>query len=149
MPNNPPAPAAASATSDAGAPVTINVLTNDTDSDGTIDPSTIKIVTNPAHGTVTVNADGSITYTPTAGYAGQDTFAYTVADNQGAVSAPASVTVDVKAAVTVTPPPQTSGSGGGSGGGGGGGGGVGYLDIAVLLTLIGLRGVHLRRRHIQ
>jgi Bacterial Ig domain len=128
--NDPPAPAADNATSDAGAAVTINVLGNDTDSDGSLDPSSVRITSNPAHGTVTINGDGSIIYTPTAGYAGQDTFAYAVADNQDFVSAPAQVTVDVKATVTVTPPKGSSG---------GGGGPVGYRDIAALLTLIGLR----------
>jgi hypothetical protein len=77
---------------------------------------------------VTIIGDGSVIYTPTAGYTGQDTFAYTVADNQGSVSAPSLVTVDMKAAVTVIPPK-----------GSGGGGAVGYLDIAALLALIGLR----------
>jgi hypothetical protein len=134
--NNPPAPAADKATSDAGAAVTINVLANDTDSDGSLDPSSVRITSNPAHGTVTVNADGSIIYTPAAGYSGQDMFAYAVADNQGSVSAPAQVTVDVKPTITVTPPKGSSG---------GGGGAVGYLDIAALLTLIGLRTAHRRR----
>jgi ELWxxDGT repeat protein len=134
--NDPPAAAADNATSDAGAAVTINVLGNDTDSDGSLDPSSVRITSNPAHGTVTINGDGSIIYTPTAGYTGQDTFAYAVADNQGSVSAPAQVTVDVKATVTVTPPKGSSG---------GGGGAVGYLDIAALLTLIGLRTAHRRR----
>jgi ELWxxDGT repeat protein len=134
--NDPPAPAADNATSDAGAAVTINVLGNDTDSDGSLDPSSVRITSDPAHGTVTINKDGSIIYTPAAGYTGQDMFAYAVADNQGSVSAPAQVTVDVKATVTVTPPKASSG---------GGGGAVGYLDIAALLTLIGLRAAHRRR----
>jgi len=130
--NDPPTPAADSAASDAGSSVTITVLANDTDPDGSLDPSTVQISSKPAHGTVTVNADGSIIYTPTAGYSGQDAFAYTVADSQGSVSAPAQVTVDVKSTVTVTPPPASGG------GGGGGGGAMGYLDIAALLSLVGL-----------
>lgn len=134
--NDPPASAADNATSDAGAAVTINVLGNDTDPDGSLDPSSVRITSNPAHGTVTVNGDGSIIYTPAAGYTGQDMFAYAVADNQGSVSAPAQVTVDVKPTITVTPPKGSSG---------GGGGAVGYLDIAALLTLIGLRTAHRRR----
>ena len=33
-------------------------------------------VTNPAHGAVTLNTDGAFTYTPSAGYAGEDSFTY-------------------------------------------------------------------------
>ena len=40
------------------------VLGNDTDTDG--NPLTAVKVTNPAHGTLTLNANGSFTYTPTA-----------------------------------------------------------------------------------
>lgn len=36
--------------------------------------------TAPAHGTLKINADGSFTYTPAAGYTGVDTFTYTVTD---------------------------------------------------------------------
>lgn len=35
-----------------------------------------KVVADSAHGTVTLNDDGSFTYTPTASYTGQDTFTY-------------------------------------------------------------------------
>ncbi len=42
-----------------------------------LDLSTIAITTQPAHGTVTVNnLNGTITYTPTLGYLGPDTFTY-------------------------------------------------------------------------
>lgn len=36
--------------------------------------------TSPAHGTVQVNADGSFSYTPAAGFKGTDTFTYTATD---------------------------------------------------------------------
>ena len=48
-------------------------------------------------------------YTATAGYAGPDSLTYTVADDQGYVSAPATVTVNVAA-----PPPAPKSGGGGS-----------------------------------
>ncbi|MBH9552187.1 Ig-like domain-containing protein, partial [Inhella gelatinilytica] len=38
---------------------------------------------DPAHGTVTVNANGSYVYTPVANYNGPDSFTYTVSDGQG------------------------------------------------------------------
>ncbi len=41
--------------------------------------------TGPDHGTVTVNADGTYTYTPEAGYSGEDSFIFSVADDGGAV----------------------------------------------------------------
>jgi len=119
--------------------VTINVLANDADSDGSLDAASIKITTNPAHGSVSVGSGGSIVYTPSAGYTGQDVFAYSVTDNQGAVSAPTKVTVNVTPAVTVN---------GNSGGKSGGGGAVGYWELSILFALMGLRmaSTRIRRR---
>ena len=54
------------------------VLANDTDADG--DTLTAVKVTNPAHGTLTLNADGSFTYAPTASYVGNDSFTYNAND---------------------------------------------------------------------
>jgi VCBS repeat-containing protein len=70
------------------------VLANDTDPDG--DPLTAVLGTGPAHGTVTLNANGSFTYTPTAGYSGTDTFTYT-ANDKARNSAPATVSIAVAA----------------------------------------------------
>ena len=56
-------------------PVTITVLGNDTDPDG--DTLTVTGATAPADGTVQVNNDGTLTYTPAAGFTGTDTFGYT------------------------------------------------------------------------
>ena len=39
--------------------------------------------TTPAHGTATVNADGTITYAPAANYHGADSFSYTIGDGNG------------------------------------------------------------------
>src|SRR5207244_6665286 len=57
-------------------PVTVAVLANDSDPDG--DPLTISSVTQGAHGTVVVNADGTLSYTPDANFNGTDTVSYTV-----------------------------------------------------------------------
>jgi FtsP/CotA-like multicopper oxidase with cupredoxin domain len=74
----------------------VYVLANDTD-DGTLDPSTVTLVTPPAKGgnTATVNANGTITFTAGAGFRGSDTFEYTVSDNDGVVSNIATVRMDV------------------------------------------------------
>src|SRR5262249_10568950 len=54
------------------------VLKNDTDPDG--DALTAVLDTNVAHGTLALNANGSFPYTPAAGYAGADAFAYHASD---------------------------------------------------------------------
>jgi hypothetical protein len=88
----------------AGIAVTINELSTATDSTGIINVSTVLISTNPTNGTVTINqSNGAITYTPAAGFAGTDTFQYTVGDNTGAVSAPATITVSVIAQAVGNP----------------------------------------------
>ena len=61
-------------------PTTISVLPNDSDPDG--DTLTIQSVTRPAHGTA-VPSGTSIVYTPLPGYAGSDSFSYTVSDGSG------------------------------------------------------------------
>ena len=40
------------------------------------DPLTAVLVDKPAHGTLTLNSNGSFTYTPTANYNGADSFTY-------------------------------------------------------------------------
>jgi hypothetical protein len=61
--------------------VNIAVLVNDSDPDG--DLLTVSIATNPALGTVVVNNNGTITYTPNAGASGSDSFTYTISDGNG------------------------------------------------------------------
>jgi hypothetical protein len=74
----------------------IDVLFNDFDRDGTLDETSVTVVTQPANGTAVPNADGTITYTPFPAFpGGTDTFTYTVSDNQGGRSATATVTVQV------------------------------------------------------
>ncbi|MEL6885054.1 MAG: Ig-like domain-containing protein [Pseudomonadota bacterium] len=60
--------------------VTINVLDNDFDDDG--DPITITDA-SADNGTVTINADGTLTYVPDADYNGTDMITYTIADGVG------------------------------------------------------------------
>jgi CshA-type fibril repeat protein len=66
------------AATDYGTPVKIDVLAND--------PATtlqVTATTDPGHGTIVVNPDGTITYTPEAGFSGTDTFRYTATDSAG------------------------------------------------------------------
>jgi hypothetical protein len=84
-----------SAATSTGVPVNIAVLANDTDSNGTLDPTSIQIGQGPANGTVTINANGTITYTSSSRFAGTDRFSYLVADNEGAYSNETTVTVQV------------------------------------------------------
>lgn len=83
-----------SAATDAGVPVTIDVLANDTDSNN--DPMTVTNVTDPPHGVVVINMDGTVTYTPDGGFSGTDQFDYTVCD-PGLLCDTATVTVTVQA----------------------------------------------------
>jgi hypothetical protein len=73
------------------------VVNNDRDVDGIIDPNSVTIVagSGPTHGTWTM-ANGVVTYTPNANFSGADSFQYTVKDNDGFVSQPATVSITVQ-----------------------------------------------------
>ena len=76
--------------------MTIAVLANDFDVDG--DLLSIAAVTQGSGGSVVVNANGTVTYTPAASFSGSDGFTYTVSDGQGG-TATAGVSVQVQASV--------------------------------------------------
>jgi Tol biopolymer transport system component len=76
------------------------VLANDSDADG--GGLTAVVVVGPAQGTLGLGADGSFLYTPTAGFAGSDTFTYRAVDQQQAASNTATVTIVVEGAVFET-----------------------------------------------
>jgi len=79
-------------------PLSVNVLGNDSDVDGTLMPATVEVVTAPADGSTSINAaTGAITYTPSSNYNGTDSFTYRVQDNAGLWSSPATVTLTVQA----------------------------------------------------
>jgi hypothetical protein len=59
----------------------LNVIANDTDAD--YDFLSVASATAPAHGSIVVNADASISYTPVADYEGPDAFDYVVSDGRG------------------------------------------------------------------
>jgi Bacterial Ig domain/Secretion system C-terminal sorting domain len=61
-------------------PVTITILDNDFGFTATIDPSSVSTLgmLQPLHGTVSINSNGTILYTPNPGFSGLDTFEYRV-----------------------------------------------------------------------
>jgi VCBS repeat-containing protein len=69
------------------------VLANDTDADG--NSLTASLVSGPAHGTLTLNANGSFVYTPWTGFNGSDSFVYRAYDGK-AYSANSTVSITVK-----------------------------------------------------
>ncbi|HLP22221.1 MAG TPA: Ig-like domain-containing protein [Chitinophagales bacterium] len=76
--NLPPVAQNDSLTSQEDATLLINVLANDADPEGGLGNPTI--LNQPAHGTVTVNGDGTLTYVPEANFNGTDSFSYIVCD---------------------------------------------------------------------
>lgn len=80
-----------SATTTANQTVLVDVLTNDS-STGNF-PLSISAVGTPGHGTATIRT-GQVAYTPTTGYAGADSFAYTLSDGYSTATATVSVTVN-------------------------------------------------------
>lgn len=85
----------------AGATLTVNapgLLTNDTDIDGGALVTQLGAV--PVNGALTLAANGSFTYTPTAGYSGPDSFTYQASDGQAA-----SATATVSLTITPAQPP--------------------------------------------
>ncbi|WP_411198018.1 tandem-95 repeat protein [Vibrio parahaemolyticus] len=73
-------------------PTIINVLGNDT-FEGKDKVVSLDAENGPKNGTVTVNNDGTVTYTPDDNYVGKDTFTYVV--TSGGVSESTTVTVNV------------------------------------------------------
>ncbi|MCU0772850.1 MAG: Ig-like domain-containing protein, partial [Verrucomicrobia bacterium] len=80
-----------------GKNATLNVsapglLANDTDPDD--DPLTAQKLTDPAHGSVTVQINGAFTYTPATDYVGEDSFTYQAHDGTvGSGAATVSLTI--------------------------------------------------------
>ncbi|MBN2016056.1 DUF4215 domain-containing protein [Candidatus Dojkabacteria bacterium] len=81
-PQHPPEPYPDSAELCAGGSVAIDVLANDSDPDGNLDPSSVTISSNPSNGIITdINpVTGAITYQPNPGFVGNDFFSYQVCD---------------------------------------------------------------------
>jgi len=111
-PNNAPVAMDDTAQTDEDQAVVVHVLDNDTDADG--DTLAVTMATDPSDGTVAItDNDTAITYTPDAGYSGEDQFMYTVSDGEAADTA--TVYVDVDAEEVVAPATGGDSSGGGGG----------------------------------
>lgn len=69
-------------TTAANTPTMTNILINDTKGGNTVNPSdvTVSISQNPTNGTVIVNANGTITYTPNPNFIGKDCYVYQICD---------------------------------------------------------------------
>ncbi|MEL0653352.1 Ig-like domain-containing protein, partial [Algibacter sp. TI.3.09] len=93
--NEAPIANADTTTTPEGTPISIPVIANDFDPDG--DAISVTETTTPDNGTVTLNPDGTITYTPNDGFIGEDTFTYTICDDANpALCDTATVTVTIQ-----------------------------------------------------
>jgi VCBS repeat-containing protein len=93
--NSPPQGVADNYTITAGETLELDgpgVLANDSDADS--DPLSAALVDGPANGTLVLESDGSLSYTPSEGFVGSDSFTYEVSDG-AATSGPVTVTIDV------------------------------------------------------
>jgi large repetitive protein len=70
------------------------VLANDHDPSGASLVAILSVTT--AHGTLALAADGSLTYTPDAGFTGDDTFIYRALCSDGDYTPPTIVTIAVQ-----------------------------------------------------
>jgi VCBS repeat-containing protein len=92
------------------------VLANDVDADG--DSLSVATHSQPAHGTLNLDADGSFEYKPAPGFKGTDSFTYVVADpTESGNTATVTITVDAKQSggdpdPTPSPTPDDQGDGG-------------------------------------
>jgi len=111
-------------------PITIDVLANDTDVDG--DTLSTDSVTDGSNGTVTINPDLTVTYTPNANFTGNDSFSYAISDGNGGTDTGnvfISVTTGGVIAMHIT---ELSGSVTNTAPGGSGGG---TYSVSVIITV--------------
>jgi ELWxxDGT repeat protein len=105
----------------AGSSISIEVLRNDSDADGSLHGESIRIVRQPSLGSAVPNSEGQVVYTPRNNASGADSFEYVVADDQRRESAAATVSVTV---LPNSNPPASGSSGGG--------GSLGIVEILLL-----------------
>jgi sugar lactone lactonase YvrE len=98
--NQPPNAVNDSASTAMNTAVNINVVSNDTDPNGNLNPNSVTVTAPPSNGSVTNNGNGVLQYTPNNNFTGTDTFPYQVCDTNNACD-----TATVTVTVTNTPPP--------------------------------------------
>jgi uncharacterized protein YjbI with pentapeptide repeats len=76
----PPHIASQSVSTTIGRPITINLLSFVTDPDAPINPGSLVITAQPAHGTLVLNGNGTATYTPNLLFLGSDQFSFRIAN---------------------------------------------------------------------
>jgi len=79
-----------------GGTVIVDLAGNDIDVDDGLDLDSIAVVTPPDNGLVVVNANGTVDYSHDGTATLSDSFTYTIKDNSGAVSDPATVTLTIE-----------------------------------------------------
>jgi len=103
MTNTQPSGVSDSAVTSYVSPVVIGVLGNDADPDN--DPLRVASFSYTGAGTVVLNANNTLTYTPPTGFLGQDSFTYSVTDGQiGAELTQTTVLITVN--IGRLPPPE-------------------------------------------
>ncbi|UJW92748.1 Ig-like domain-containing protein [Vibrio parahaemolyticus] len=104
-PNNPPVANDDNYETSEDTSILTQVALNDTDPDGNLDASSVTIIAQPSNGSLINNGDGSLTYTPTLNFTGQDTYQYQICDTSGSCDI-ATVTVNI---IAVNDPPNVQG----------------------------------------
>ncbi|WP_343691685.1 Ig-like domain-containing protein, partial [Chitinophaga sp.] len=87
----------------ANTPLDIDVLANDSAGTSTFETGSVTIIDQPTHGSVVVNSNGTITYTPATGYTGDDTFTYQVKTADGKTTNIATVRISTSFAEITVP----------------------------------------------
>ena len=81
LPNQPPVIVNDNVTTTVNTPISGNVNTNNTDPDGDTLTADTTPVSGPSNGSITINPDGSFTYTPNTDFIGNDTIVINICDN--------------------------------------------------------------------
>ncbi len=84
-----------SATVDEDHSVTVKVANNDHDDNGNVANYNIKILSNPANGSIAFNGTGDLIYKPNPNFNGADSFEYSLIDSSGVLSPKAKVNIVV------------------------------------------------------
>jgi VCBS repeat-containing protein len=104
--NDPPMAVDDGAMTSEGTPVVVDVLANDSDPEGNLDPTSVSVTVAATNGTTSVDpVTGAVTYTPNASYVGGDSFVYQVCDVE---ATPLCDTATVTMTVTVANNPPVA-----------------------------------------